>query len=199
MTTQSTDARRFIDRLTSKQRKQFPMCTGLVDYAPDALAAIAHISYVGDRKHNPNKGEDEPPHHSRGKSADHADCELRHMSTRGDVDPAYADDIIADVFHMAEKAWRAIMELQQAMEDVYGLPLPRGARYDAPEPGEPVRCDARDNDGTQCALMAGHDGDHAREVGGMTKPPRKGMAEVLQATADAVAEADDPRAFDISN
>lgn len=123
MTTPSTPAR-FIDRLDSATRKLFPMCTGVVDYAPDALAAIAFVSWFGNNKHN----QGEPLHHARGKSTDHSDCEMRHMSTRGDVDPSYVGTPIAEVAHLAEKAWRALLELQETMEAVYGLPLPRGAR-----------------------------------------------------------------------
>lgn len=114
---------RFIDRLSSAQRKQYPMATGLIDYAPDALAAISHVSWVGNEKHNPG----EPLHHARGKSMDHADCQVRHLSTRGSVDPAYEGSPIAAVSHLAQKAWRAIMELQEAMEDVYGLDMAPGA------------------------------------------------------------------------
>lgn len=122
--------RRFIDTLSSAERKQFPMATGLVDYAPDALAAISHISYLGNEKHNSGQ----PLHHAREKSGDHPDCVLRHMSTRFDVDPAYKDDVLAPVFHKCEAAWRAIIDLQETMERVYGLPPAPGARY----PGEPA-------------------------------------------------------------
>jgi hypothetical protein len=115
---------RFIDRLTSLQRKQFPMATGLIDYAPDALAAVSHVSWVGNQKHNPG----EPLHHARGKSMDHADCQIRHLSTRLDPDPAYAGDPIEEVSHLAQKAWRAIIELQERMEEVYGLGMAPGAR-----------------------------------------------------------------------
>lgn len=115
---------RFIDRLDSATRKKFPMATGLIDYAPDALAAISHVSWVGNEKHN--KGE--PLHHARGKSMDHADCQVRHLSTRRDADPAYAGDPIEAVSHLAQKAWRAIIELQEAMEEIYDLDLAPGAR-----------------------------------------------------------------------
>lgn len=117
--------RRFIDNLTSKQRKEFPVCTGAVDYAPDALAAVSHISYLGNEKHN----EGQPLHHARGKSGDHADCDVRHQSTRFDIDPAYADDILAPVFHLAEHAWRALLQLQEEMERVYNLSPAPAARW----------------------------------------------------------------------
>ena len=116
--------RRFIDRLTSSERKEFPMCTGFVDYFPDAMAAVSHISWLGNQKHNPG----EPLHHARGKSMDHSDCLVRHASTRYDQDPAYEDDILAEVFHTAETAWRAMALLQELMEETFQIELPLGAR-----------------------------------------------------------------------
>jgi hypothetical protein len=59
---------------------------------------------------------------------DHDDCMVRHQSTRGEPDPAYQDSKIAAVFHKAEAAWRAMAQLQQAMEETYGLGLPKGAK-----------------------------------------------------------------------
>lgn len=120
---------RFIDRLTSEQRKEFPMATGGLDYFPDAWAAISHLSWLANNKHNPG----EPMHWARGKSMDHADCELRHMSSRKELDPAYRDDILAEVFHLTEKAWRACAELQVEMERVYGLGLPASATAPIPQ------------------------------------------------------------------
>lgn len=118
------NAVRFIDRLDSATRKQFPMSSGFLDYFPDAVAAVSHISWQGNEKHNPG----EPLHHARGKSTDHDDCVMRHHSTRKDADPAYKDSPVAEVFHMAEEAWRVMAMLQERMEEVYGLPLPPGAR-----------------------------------------------------------------------
>lgn len=112
-------APRFIDRLDSQSRKQFPMATGFIDYFPDAMAAVSHIAWLGNEKHNPGQ----PLHHARGKSTDHPDCVVRHLSTRHDSDPAYHDDVLAPVFHLAEAAWRAMALLQETMEKEYGLAL----------------------------------------------------------------------------
>lgn len=160
--------RRFIDNLDSPTRKEFPICTGALDYAPDALAAVAHISYLGNEKHN--KGE--PLHHARGKSMDHADCDVRHQSTRFDVDPAYADDILAPVFHMAEHTWRALMQLQEAMEKVYDLAPAPGARW----PHE--RADTHE----RVAIRAGFGGD---------VPPLPSATEVDAADVKADGAHDD--------
>jgi hypothetical protein len=100
----------------SATRKTFPMAAGLLDYFPDALAAVSQISYLGNEKHNPG----EPMHHARGKSMDHADCILRHLVGRGGFD--------GELRESAALAWRALALLQEELEREMGLPLPRGAK-----------------------------------------------------------------------
>lgn len=111
-------AKRFLDTLTSEQRKQYPMSGGCVDYFPDALALISHVSWSGNEKHNPGQS----LHWSRWNSTDHADCVIRHHSTREN------DEHDIPLMHMAEESWRTLAMLQEAMEEYYGLDLPRGAR-----------------------------------------------------------------------
>lgn len=92
---------------TDKQtRKQTPMARGLLDYFPDALAAVAHLSFIGNEQHNPG----EELHWAREKSTDHADCVIRHLADRGTTD----DD---GVRHSAKVAWRALAILQLEMEE----------------------------------------------------------------------------------
>jgi hypothetical protein len=100
----------------SEYRKGFPMCTGLMDYFPDALAAVANVSKQGNDKHNPG----EPMHHARGKSMDHADCIMRHLQERGGFD--------GTIRHSAALAWRALALLQEELEIENGFSLPRGAK-----------------------------------------------------------------------
>lgn len=107
---------RLISRLTSTERKGFPMCTGLLDYFPDALAEVANISYKGNQKHNPG----EPLHWARGKSMDHPDCAMRHLMERGGLDPEGNR-------HSAQLVWRALAILQEELEAEKGLACPRGA------------------------------------------------------------------------
>ncbi len=90
----------------STERKGLPLCTGLLDYFPDALVAVAELSRIGNDKHNPGQ----PLHWAKEKSSDHADCILRHMVDRGTVDP---DD---GVRHSAKVAWRALAQLQIEIE-----------------------------------------------------------------------------------
>jgi len=103
----------------SADRKQFPMCTGLLDYFPDALAEVAHISYLGNQKHNPGQ----PTHWARGKSMDHADCCIRHLTEHGFRD-------IDGNRHTAQLAWRALALLQEELEAEEGYSIPRGAKSD---------------------------------------------------------------------
>ncbi|MEM8737242.1 MAG: dATP/dGTP diphosphohydrolase domain-containing protein [Planctomycetota bacterium] len=88
-----------------KARKERPLARGLLDYFPKALAAVAHVSFVGNQQHNPG----EPMHWARDKSPDHADCILRHLIDRGSFD----DDGLP---HSAKVAWRALAMLELELE-----------------------------------------------------------------------------------
>lgn len=90
----------------AKARKQTPIATGCLDYFPDALAAVARLSLKANRKHNG----DAPLHWSKGKSADHADCLVRHLLERGKVDEEM------DESHTVHVAWRALALLQTEIE-----------------------------------------------------------------------------------
>jgi hypothetical protein len=90
----------------SADRKNAPMASGLLDYFPDALEAVARLSKQGNDKHNAG----EPLHWSREKSTDHADCIMRHMKDRGHWD----DD--NDCLHDVAVAWRALAQAQLAIE-----------------------------------------------------------------------------------
>ena len=107
--------RRLLSILTSAQRKEYPITSGVVDYFPDALAMVAHVSYMGNQKHNPGQ----PLHWARSKSMDHEDCILRHTIER---------DVVEDgVLHAANRAWRALASLQEMLEAKFDLDPPRGA------------------------------------------------------------------------
>lgn len=122
-------AKRYLPE-NSEARKRIPMSSGLFDYFPDALAAVAEVSWFGNEKHNPGQ----PLHWSRGKSMDHADCIVRHLSQRGDFDIIEIDGQQYKIRHTAYLAWRALALLQQELEKDCGLDLPRGAWTDpAPE------------------------------------------------------------------
>lgn len=86
-------------------RKARPIVRGVLDYFPQAIAEIAHVSYVANEQHNPG----EPMHWAREKSTDHADCIVRHLIDRGKID---SDGLR----HTAKAAWRALALLQIEIE-----------------------------------------------------------------------------------
>lgn len=115
---------RLIDRLTSAERKEYPLCEGFVDYFPDALALVSHLSWAANEKHNPG----EPLHWARGKSQDEADCILRHLSCRDGGDwIVFPDGRRVWIPHRVAMAWRAMADLQKWAEKEYGLGLPARA------------------------------------------------------------------------
>lgn len=87
-------------------RKRTPITSGVLDYFPAALAAVAEISVKGNEQHNPGQ----PLHWARGKSQDHADCVARHLIERGGID-------IDGARHSAKLAWRALALLQTELEE----------------------------------------------------------------------------------
>ena len=106
----------------SDARKDIPICTGVVDYFPAALAEVAKISKFGNDKHNPGQ----PLNWSRNKSLDHADCIMRHLVDRG----GFAED---GTRHSAALAWRALALLQDELERE-GAPVPKTPRLDGRGP-----------------------------------------------------------------
>jgi hypothetical protein len=56
-------------------RKALPLCTGVLDYFPDALIAVAEVSRIGNDQHNPGQ----PLHWAKEKSTDEADALARHL------------------------------------------------------------------------------------------------------------------------
>ena len=101
----------------SEARKNIPITTGVIDYFPAALAAVAEVSNAGNDKHNPG----EPLHWTRGKSNDHADSIGRHLLERGGIDPD------TGLRHSAQLAWRALALLQVELEEAGLAPLSRGS------------------------------------------------------------------------
>lgn len=92
----------------AQKRKAIPVATGFVDYFPDAMAAVAELSRVGNDQHNPGK----PLHWDRSKSGDESDALMRHFLERGTIDTD-------GIRHSAKVAWRAMAMLQKELEDAY--------------------------------------------------------------------------------
>lgn len=87
------------------ERKKFPVASGVLNYFPDALVAVARVSYEGNQQHNPG----EPLHWARGKSMDQDDTLIRHFLERGGRDTDGQR-------HTAKLAWRALALLQLEIE-----------------------------------------------------------------------------------
>lgn len=87
------------------ERKKYPVASGVLDYFPDAIAALARVSWQGNEQHNPGQ----PLHWDRTKSTDHSDTLIRHFLQRGTVD---SDGIR----HSSKLAWRALALLQLEIE-----------------------------------------------------------------------------------
>ena len=97
----------------AKSRKETPLFTGLIKYFPDALAAVARVSFAGNQQHNPGQ----PLHWAREKSKDHEDCAARHLFEVGTLD--LADN--PPQRHSAKLVWRALAILQLEIEAEWQL------------------------------------------------------------------------------
>ena len=91
-----------------KARKDIPIYSGVLKYFPDAMAAVGHVSKVGNDQHNPGQ----PLHWAREKSTDQMDAAIRHI-----IDDATGNSIDTDgTYHLAKAAWRILAELQLKIE-----------------------------------------------------------------------------------
>jgi hypothetical protein len=91
-------------------RKAIPIYSGVIRYFPDALAAIAEVSRIGNEQHNPGT----PLHWDRSKSTDELDALARHLFEAGTID-------FDGVRHSAKLAWRALANLQKEIESDQGI------------------------------------------------------------------------------
>lgn len=86
------------------ERKAQPIVTGVLDYFPLAILAVAEVSNDGNAQHNPG----EPLHWAREKSQDEVNTAARHLLERGGAD--------GKVRHLAKAAWRTLAALQKEIE-----------------------------------------------------------------------------------
>ncbi len=94
-------------------RKQVPIYSGVLNYFPRALAAVAAVSVVGNEQHNPGK----PLHWDRSKSGDELDALTRHLMEAGTVD-------VDGLRHSAKLAWRALANLEKELEAAEQFRIP---------------------------------------------------------------------------
>jgi len=91
----------------SKERKETPIWSGVLQYFPKTMAAVARVSFKGNEKHNPGQ----PLHWARKKSADHEDCLVRHM-----MNPYERDE--DGELHIAHVVWRAMAACELELEAI---------------------------------------------------------------------------------
>ena len=89
----------------AEERKAAPVCTGVLDYFPDAIVEVARCSKAGSEQHHPGQ----PLHWDKSVSADEADALARHLIERGTLDTD-------EIRHSAKLAWRALALLQREIE-----------------------------------------------------------------------------------
>lgn len=105
--------------IDADERKATPIFSGVMNYFPLALAAVARHSKMGNDQHNPGQ----PLHWSRGKSTDHENCIARHLIDAHTVDPSTGEHVEARAL-----AWRALALLQEIEERRLGKPISRGCQ-----------------------------------------------------------------------
>jgi hypothetical protein len=128
----------------SAERKNLPILSGALKYAPAAFMLMAETAKAGNDKHNPG----EPLHHARGKSSDHGDCIARHAMDIEDIvaafergEPQSPENLKQLRLELGQLQWRASLYVQEMAEKYLGAPLAPGARLPvkvkvgAPKPG----------------------------------------------------------------
>lgn len=99
----------------AKARKSVPIYSGVLRYFPDAIAAVAELSRIGNEQHNPGQ----PLHWDRSKSGDELDALTRHLMEAGTIDTDGQR-------HSVKVAWRALANLQKEIEAARGPHLRPG-------------------------------------------------------------------------
>lgn len=105
--------------MSAQARKDHPIARGVLDYFPDALMEVAHLSKVGNDQHNPGQ----PMHWAKEKSTDEADALLRHLIDRGTIDTD-------GIRHSTKVAWRALALLQREIEAERNGPQQAAPHYE---------------------------------------------------------------------
>lgn len=163
----------------SAARKRYPMLRGALRYAPAAWAGMSRISINGNDKHNPG----EELHHARGKSMDHGDCIVRHLTDSEDIQVEFerraeTPPSQAELDQLREEVdqlmWRTALYVQQVHEKYFGAPLAPGARLPAAEPKQgsvKVVCgDVALRGAAVCDKPPGHDNGHSDSKAGIGWP-----------------------------
>lgn len=119
----------------SDERKNLPVLSGALKYAPAAVMLMSETSKLGNDKHNPGQ----ELHHSRGKSADHGDCIGRHVMDVEDIVAAFTRGVEQSPenlkqlrLELGQLMWRTGLYVQELAEKYLGAPLAPGAKLPSP-------------------------------------------------------------------
>ena len=93
----------------AQARKDTPVFSGVLQYFPKALRAVAQCSFIGNEQHNPNT----PLHWDRAKSGDELDALARHLLDAGTKDTD-------GIYHDVKVAWRSLANLEKLLEKELG-------------------------------------------------------------------------------
>lgn len=140
----------------AKSRKEYPLYSGLFVYFPDALAEVAHVSWIGNEQHNPGQ----PLHWDRSKSTDEPDALLRHVADS--VTSQFDSD---GVRHSAKAAWRALARLQKEIEADQQGSATESRAIDVEDPTTTYHAESKEwcldeYHGWVCTRKAHHAGKH---------------------------------------
>jgi len=99
------------------ERNSMLLFDGFMAYFPNAMAAVAQLSYAATKQHHPDK----EMHWNRSVSTDHKNKIARHLIDAGKLDDK-------GIRHSVGLAWRAMANLQEELERDLGLPPSPGSR-----------------------------------------------------------------------
>ena len=102
----------------ARVRKTIRIHSGFVAYFPDAMAAVAQLSFIANEQHSPGT----KMHWAKDKSTDEMDALMRH--TVDDVNPDTLNRDAEGALHAVKVAWRAMANLQRLADsgvDIYAM------------------------------------------------------------------------------
>ena len=94
---------------TDAGRREYPLCTGLLEYFPRACAEVAHHSFVGNEQHNPGQA----MHWAKEKSIGRGDQIVRHL-----IDGKTVKDRGEAIHHLAGMCWRSLELFERFLQGI---------------------------------------------------------------------------------
>lgn len=120
----------------AQERKSIPVYSGFVKYFPDAMAAVAQLSFIANEQHNPG----ESMRWNKELSTDELDALMRHMID--DVGMTKRD--AEGVMHAVKIAWRGMANLQRLADQGVNIFAVDPSRFPPPEEIDQYNVSLRD-------------------------------------------------------